>query len=158
MFPFENIAGQIVIKGLGIPFDQSKVLAVVLGVTLGTGVVISLGQFVGGMEAPARAQAAGDFRMTAQTFERGRGTELVAVSAVQCPIQRFVRARKGARGNLCPRRSGQAQNSRKDHEKGEGTRRYQLTPWGMSVALMLECARHPLLEHAKTALLDRSLA
>ena len=100
MFPFENVAGQVVVKGLGIPFDQGKIFTVMLGVAFGTGIVVALGQFVSGMQTLARAEAARDFRVTAKTLERGGGTEPVAVGAVQCSVERFVCAGKRTRRNL----------------------------------------------------------
>jgi hypothetical protein len=45
MFPFQNIPGKIMVESLGIPLDQGKVFAIVLGVALGTGVVIGLNFF-----------------------------------------------------------------------------------------------------------------
>ena len=122
MFPFENIARKIVVEGLGIPFDQGKVFAIVLGVALGTGVVISLGQFVSGMEALARAKAACDLRMATQTLERGRGTKFVAVRAVQCPIQRFVCAGKRAGRNLRDGGFRKAQECTENRERGQGAK------------------------------------
>ena len=96
VFPFQNVSGQLMVEGLGVPFDEREILAIVLGVALGTFLVDPFGNVVGRVQAFAGSEATGDLRMAAQALQRGGGTELVAVRAVQSAIQRLVRAGEGA--------------------------------------------------------------
>lgn len=100
MFPFENVAREIVVEGLGVPLDQGKVFTVVFGVAFGTSVIVALWQFICGMQAFASTEPASNFSVTADTLERRGGTEFVAVGAVKSTIERLVGAGKRAGRNL----------------------------------------------------------
>ena len=106
MFPFKNISGQFVIEGFGVPFNQGKIFPVVFRVALGTLFVVPFWNVIGGVQTLARAQASGNFRVTAEALQSSGGTQFVAVGAVQCAVERLVSTGKRTGRNLRPRGYG----------------------------------------------------
>lgn len=94
VFAFENITGELVIEGLDVPFNERKILTVVLGVAAGAVVAGARRNVVGSVEPLARGKSGCNFSVAVEALQRGRGTELVTSRTVSCAVQRLVRPRK----------------------------------------------------------------
>jgi len=97
---FKHIAGFAVVKRLGIPFDQGKILAIVVGVTAGAFLAGTGGNAVGRVKSPVGDEAAGDLRVAFQAFESGLAAKFMAGGTVCSSVQGLMCPRKGARGDL----------------------------------------------------------
>ena len=104
VFAFKDISGELVIEGLGVPFDEREILAIVLGVAARALVARSARKVVGSVESLASGQSSLDFSVAFETLQSGRGAQLVASRAIRGTVQRLVSPRKRAGRDLRPRR------------------------------------------------------
>lgn len=91
------------------PLDQRKVLAVVLGVTLRAALARVKRQLVGGVQAPVRFQARGDFGVALKAFQFALAANLVTRRAMRRAFQSLVRFGERTGRNL-GRRASRQQN------------------------------------------------
>jgi len=112
MFALENVTGELVIEGLGIPFDKRKILAIVFRVTAGALITRTGRNVVSGVESLMRGQPGCNFSVAVHASERGPGTELVTSGTVGCAVKRLVWPRKRTGRDLCPRRRQEAQQTK----------------------------------------------
>ena len=112
MLAFENVAGEFVIEGFGIPLDERKILTVVFRVTARALLARSWGNVVGGVEALVRGDAGCNFSVAVDALQRGSGAERMTCGTVGCAGKRLVRARKRARRNLRPSRRQEPQQTK----------------------------------------------
>ncbi len=83
---FQQVSSFFVIERLGIPFDQRKILAIVLGVTSRALLTRSWGDVVGRMQAPVRRKPPGNFCMALETLQRSLPAKLVATGTICRPV------------------------------------------------------------------------
>ena len=112
MLALENVAGEFVIEGFGIPLDERKILTVVFRVTARALLARSWGNVVGGVEALVRGDAGCNFSVAVDALQRGSGAERMTCGTVGCAGKRLVRARKRARRNLRPSRRQEPQQTK----------------------------------------------
>ena len=84
---FKNVSSFLVVEGLGIPLDKGKVFAVVVGMAAGAFLTGALRDVIGCVKSSMGRQAAGDFRVAFQAFERRLAAEFVTDGAVGGSVQ-----------------------------------------------------------------------
>ncbi len=101
MFPLEREPSFLVIESPWIPFHNGKIEAVMLRVATCALLAGARPNVIGRMQAALGREAGCNFSMAVQAFEhRFAATHLVAVGAVRRTIQRSMRARERAWGDL----------------------------------------------------------
>ena len=138
MLAFENVTGELVIEGLGVPLDERKILTVVFGVAAGALIAGALRNVVGSVKSLARGETGRNFSVAVETLQRGRGTELVTSGAVGGAAKRLMRPRKRTGRNLgpCRRQEPQQTKCRQSFEQ----KLCQSRRWGMPVGLFNNCS------------------
>lgn len=101
VFSFQCVTGQLVIEGLGIPLDQRKVLAVVIGVaarTLLTGTGLDV---VGGMQAFVGTDTGSYLGVAVETLERWLSCrQPMTGRAIRSSVKRLMRTGQRSGRNL----------------------------------------------------------
>ena len=87
---FKYISGFVVVERLGVPLNQRKVFAVVLGVALCALLAGASGNVISGVQAALGGKTAGNLGVAFQTFEGSLPAELVATGTVCGSAQRLV--------------------------------------------------------------------
>jgi hypothetical protein len=101
------------VERLDVPFDQGKVLPIVLGVTAGAFLDGSGRDVIGGVQAFVRGKTVGNFSVTLKTLESGLSAKFMTAGAVRGTVQRLMRTRERPRGDLC----GSGRVSRDDYQE-----------------------------------------
>lgn len=97
---FQHVTGIFVIEGLDVPFDQGKVFAVVFRMAARTFLAGTQRNVKCGVQAAVGRKANADLGMTLQALHRCLAAELVALGAIDGPVERLVRAGEGPGRNL----------------------------------------------------------
>ena len=90
---FQDIPGFFVVEGLGVPLDEGKVFAIVVGVAASTFLARAGGDVIGCVKSPMRFEPARNFRMAFQALEGCLAAELVAGYTVGRSVQGLVGTR-----------------------------------------------------------------
>ena len=83
MLAFQRVSRLHVIECFDVPFDERKILAVMIGVTTRTVFAGTRLNIVGSVQASAGRYSAGNLRVTVQATEGGRPAKFVASGAVR---------------------------------------------------------------------------
>ena len=125
MLPFEGVASLLMIEGLGVPLDERKFEAVVIGVALRAFLAGACPDAKRGVQAFVSRKAGGDFRVAIEALEDGLAAQLVTGRTASSAFKVLVSASKGAGRNLGANRSRQKGQEREDMEElTQGHRRY----------------------------------
>jgi len=82
VFAFENVSRFLVVKGLGVPFDEREIHPIVLGVAAGALLTRSWRNVVGCVQSLVSRDAGSDLGVALQAFQRGLAAKLVTTGAV----------------------------------------------------------------------------
>jgi len=94
---FQDVARLFMIEGLGVPFDDGEVNAVVVGVALRAALAGAGRETVGEVQALVSRETRRDLGMTFQAFERGLSAcQLVAGDTVRSAFKIFMRTSERA--------------------------------------------------------------
>jgi len=125
MLPFEGIARLLMIEGLGIPLDERKVEAVVIGVALRAFLAGACPDAKREVQAFVSRKAGGNFGVAIEALENRLAAQLVAGRTASSAFKVLVSASKGSRRNLGANGSRQKSQEREDMEEfTQGHRRY----------------------------------
>lgn len=89
----KDVSSLFVIEGFGIPLNQRKVFAIVLGVTTRALLARSRGDVVSGVKSPAGRKASRNLGVAVETLQCSLPAKFVATGAVGSSVQRLVRSR-----------------------------------------------------------------
>jgi len=90
MLALENVAGEFVIEGFGIPLDERKILSVMLGVATGTLFARSLRDVIGSVQTLVRGHARPNFSVAFDALQSGSGAEFMTSGTAGCAGKRLM--------------------------------------------------------------------
>ena len=116
MLPFEGVARLLMIEGLGVPLDERKVEAVVIGVALRAFLAGARPDAKREVQAFVSRQVGGNFGVAIEALENRLAAQLVAGRTASGAFKVLVSASKGAGRNLGASGSRQKSQERQDLE------------------------------------------
>lgn len=115
VFALEGVSGLLVVEGSDVPFDERKVLSVMLRVATNAFLARARTQVVRSVQALPCGDAISNFGVTSHASKRGLATQLVTGSAIAGSAQRLVGSTEGSGRDLS--RSGKGRPQHKGSQK-----------------------------------------
>ena len=88
---FQHVPGFLVVEGLGVPFNQREVFAIVFGVTASTLLARAGRNVIRRVQSLVSGNSAGDLSVALLALESGLTAKFVTGGTVACAVQRLVR-------------------------------------------------------------------